>query len=475
MILSIVLKEWKEFWRDRGLRLIVLGYLAVYAVSLLVSAVQFLRYEHDRVVAEKSARESWINQGEKNPHAATYFGLVTFPKRSALSILEPGALPYLGVAAYLRTGERTDFVDLPARDRSPLLSLVSLSPAVCWQLVFPFLIVLLTYSTLARDRETGMERYLLAVGSNRATLFFGKTLGAGLVLLVIYLVTYGLGGVVASVAGGFAEEDMSAWLLIGMFYLLFSAAVFFLSLAISGLASTSRQALVGGMVMWLLVAVVLPRFAADYGRNSVASPSALELSRITELDMEKGFGDRPPREARAEETLNMLFRELKVGRREDITMNLPGFEFISEAEVEAASRRGRLAQTRQILAAQTASMERGAAFSPTTAVQLLGSTLAGTAAEQRYPVTDSAELYAHRVRRILNRELAAKGKELGGAFTSNRSFWNQIDTFDPDLPEQIEAATARTRSIVTLLVWFILALLAAATSGLVVPQMGERS
>jgi len=475
MILSIVLKEWKEFWRHRAMRLVVLAYLGVYALSVLLGAVEHSRYETSRVAAEKSVRESWLNQGEKNPHAATYFGTVAFPKRSALSILEPGALPYLGVAAYLRAGLRTEFVDLPARDESPLAGLANLSPAFCWQVIFPFVIVLLTYSALARDRETGMERYLMAVGSNRATLVFGKTFGVGLVLLVIYLAAFGLGGAIASLAGGFGQEDTSAWLLLGLFYFLFSGTVFFLALAISGLAATSRKSLTGGLVMWLLIAVVLPRLAADNGRVSTASPSAMEMSRIAESDLERGFEDRPPRDVRTEGTLNMLFREMKVGRREDLTVNLPGFVFISEAEVENASRGLRLGQARRTFASQNATMEWGAAFSPATALQLLGSTLAGSAATQRDGATDAANLYAHRMRRILNRELAAKGKEQGGAFLTGKKMWNQIDIFEADLPKQIEAAATRTRSIVTLLIWFTFTLVLAATSGLVVPQLGERS
>jgi len=437
--------------------------------------VEHRRYEASRVAAEKSVRESWLNQGDKNPHAATYFGTVAFPKRSALSILEPGALPYLGVAAYLRAGRRTEFVDLPARDESPLAGLANLTPAFCWQVIFPIVIVLLTYGALARDRETGMERYLMAVGSNRATLVFGKTFGVGLVLLVISLVAFGLGGAIAALVGGFEREDTSAWLLLGLFYFLFSGTVFFLALAISGLASTSQKSLTGGLVIWLLLAVVLPRWVADNGRVLTASPSAMEMNRIAESDLERGFEDRPPREARLEGTLNMLFREMKVGRREDLTVNLPGFYFISEAEVENASRGLRLGQARRTFVAQNATMEWGAAFSPATALQLLGSTLAGTSASQRDSATDAANLYAHRMRRILNRELAAKGKEQGGAFLSGAKMWNQIDSFEADLPQQFETATGRTRSIVTLLIWFSLTLILAATSGLVVPQLGARA
>ena len=475
MILSIALKEWKEFWRHRGMRLVVLSFLALYALAVLASVIQHGRYERHRVAAERGARQVWLAQGEKNPHAATYLGTLAIPKRSALSILEPGALPYLGVAAYLRAHQPTEFIDLPARDESPLSGMESLSPAYCLQVLFPFLIIILTYSAISRDRETGMERYLMAVGSNRATMMFGKTFGLGLVLLAIFVTAFGFGGVAASVAGGFGEEDTTAWLLLGLFYLLYSCTVFFLSLAVSGLANTSRKALIGGLMVWLMICIVLPRFAADYGRTSTASPSAVEMHRITELDVEKGFDDRPPREARFETTLNLLFAELKVGRREDLTVNLPGFLFISEAETELASERRRRGQARLTLQAQTAMMEKASTVSPATAIQLLSSTLAGTSAVQRQSAQDAAELYASGFRRILNRELAAKAKGRGGAMVSGRSLWNQADSFEADLPEQIVATSARSRSIVSLLVWFTAALLAAATAGLVVPQFGDRA
>lgn len=475
MILTIALKEWKEFWRHRGMRLMVLTFLAIYALSVVLGVVEHSRYENDRVAAEKGVRQAWLNQGEKNPHAATYFGTVAFPRKSALSILEPGALPYMGVAAYLRAEQRTEFIDAPARDESPLAGLVQLTPAFCWQVLFPLLIVLLTYSALAQDRETGMERYLMAVGSNRATLVFGKTFGVGLVVLAVFLTAFIFGGLVASVAGGFGAEDTSALLLLGLFYLLFNATVFFFALAVSGLATTVRQSLTGGLAVWLLLCIILPRWVADIGRVAWSSPSSVELARITELDLEKGFDDRPPRDQRMETTLNLLFTELKVGRREDLTVNLPGFIFIAEGEVQSASERRRLTQARQTLSEQVGSMERGASLSPATAIQLLASSLAGTSAVQREAAVDAAELYAHRARRILNRELAAKGAQTGAGMTSGSRLWNQVDTFQADLPTQIDAASVRSRSIVTLLIWLTVAVLAAATAGLVVPQMGGRA
>lgn len=476
MILSIALKEWKEFWRDRGMRLILFAFLGVYALSLATSVLAHYRYERDRQAAQAGVREAWLNQGDKNPHAATYFGMIAFPRRSALSILEPGALPYLGVAAYLHPSERVDFVDLPARDENPLAGIARLSPAFCWQVLFPLLIVFLTYSVLARDRETGMERYLMAVGSNRATLVFGKASGIGLVVLSVYLSGFALGGLVASIVGGFGEEDMSAWLLLAMFYLLYGGTIFLLTIAISGAVRTRRAALMGGLVMWLLVCVILPPLAADYGRTSRASPSSMELSRIAELDSEKGFADQPPREARMEMLMNTLFRELKVGRREDLPVNLPGFVFISESEMQSTSERQRREQARATLAEQTLSYEWAATMSPASALTLLTTSLAGTSAEQRHPAVDAADIYASGFRRILNRELAAKGRqEGGGMMMRGRSLWSQIDSFEPDLPAQIARLSERGRSISTLLIWFTLSLLAAATSALVVPQLGDRS
>jgi ABC-2 type transport system permease protein len=475
MILSIALKEWKEFWRHRGMRLIVLAFIAIYAVSVFGGVVRHGRYERERIAAQQAVRQAWLNQGEKSPHAATYFGTVVFPRRSALSILEPGALPYLGVAAYLRAHRPTEFVDLPARDESPLAGMVNITPADCWRILFPFLIVLLTYSALARDRETGMERYLMAVGSNRATLVFGKTFGVSMVIVAVFLVTFGLGGLAASLTAGFGEDDTTAWLLLGLFYLLFSGTVFFLALAISGLASTSRRALSGGLVMWLMLTIILPRLAADYGRVSTSSPSSVEMRRITELDIEKGFEDRPQRETRMETTLNLLFSELKVGRREELPVNFPGFIFISEGEVQKASERRRRAMARATFEAQTSAMEQASVISPATAIQLISSTLAGTSAVQQEKALDDADEYGHRFRRILNRELAAKGKQAGAAMLNGRSLWNMVDSFEADLPEQIDAASGRSRSIVNLLIWFTAAMLAAATSGLVLPQMGERA
>ena len=81
MILSIALKEWKEFWRHRGMRLMALSFFVIYALSLLASVLDHGRYEQARLSAQKGVRQAWLNQGQKNPHAATYFGTVVFPRR----------------------------------------------------------------------------------------------------------------------------------------------------------------------------------------------------------------------------------------------------------------------------------------------------------------------------------------------------------------------------------------------------------
>ena len=75
---AIAAKDWREFVRDRRL-VIAAGLMLVLALlALALSWQRVASHEADRAAAEAGDRQTWLEQGEQNPHGAAHFASWAF-------------------------------------------------------------------------------------------------------------------------------------------------------------------------------------------------------------------------------------------------------------------------------------------------------------------------------------------------------------------------------------------------------------
>ena len=101
---------------------------------------------------------------------------------------------------------------------------------------------------LAGDRERGTLMYLLAQPVNRAEVFFGKALGAGLAVTAALAAGFGLAAIALSSTG---DGDPSAFLALTGYTVLLALVSLGLGFVISALTRKGATAIGASLLLWL--------------------------------------------------------------------------------------------------------------------------------------------------------------------------------------------------------------------------------
>ncbi|HLF02363.1 MAG TPA: ABC transporter permease subunit [Anaerolineales bacterium] len=101
---------------------------------------------------------------------------------------------------------------------------------------------------LAGDRERGTLTYLLAQPVNRAEVFFGKALGAGMAVTVALAVGFGLAALALASAG---DGDAPTFLALTGYTMLLALASLGLGFVVSALTRKGSTAMGASLLLWL--------------------------------------------------------------------------------------------------------------------------------------------------------------------------------------------------------------------------------
>ena len=280
MTFSIARKEFQDTWRDGRFRWAAAIVLVLLGVAFLLARQQVEHQRKEREDATKMERDNWLNQGKKNAHAAAHYGVYVFKPVAPLSIFDRGLQPFVGNTVYLEAHRQNQAAFLPAQDATSMRRFGDLTAAACLQLLFPLLIILLAFGTLAGERESGTLRQVLSLGVRPVSLVFGKALGLGGALALL-LLPVAVGGIYAfsGISGTDAATDDS-WLRLGLMacaYLLYLGAILAICITVSALAPTSRSALSILLVFWAVNAVLAPRLASDLAQWEHPTPKLADF------------------------------------------------------------------------------------------------------------------------------------------------------------------------------------------------------
>ena len=127
----------------------------------------------------------WLDKGDMNPHAAAHYGAFVFKPVQPLSAIDPGLDPFVGVFVFLEAHKQQLARHRPIEDATPTRRLGQLTPASAALVLLPLLVVSLTFSSFAAERDQGTLRPLLAMGVSRRSLLAGKAIGAMLPLAAV--------------------------------------------------------------------------------------------------------------------------------------------------------------------------------------------------------------------------------------------------------------------------------------------------
>lgn len=416
-------------WRDR---VAMLG----LALLLVLSAIAaFTAWDQSRSVAEQRQRHQaqvdheFDAAPDRHPHRMVHYGHFVFRPLSPLAAFDSGIDPFTGHTLFLE-GHRQNGANFgDVRESSLLLRFGQLTPAFVLQVLAPLLLAFVGHAVVARERESGTLRVLLAQGLRPGQLVAGKLLAllgvAGLMLLPAVLS-------LAAIAWT-SSASASLALALGLAYAGWLALWALGVVAVSTLARRGRDALMALLAVWAVGVVLLPRLAPELVSASLALPTRFETEIAVARDLAALGDSHNHDDPYFNEFRRKLLAQHGVTRVEELPLNYKGLLGM-EGERLTSELFVRYANAGFALQAQQ--LDRLRAFSllsPAIALRGLSMGTAGTdlAAYRRF--MEQAEQHRYTLIQALNRLQAEKltlATDRGSESRISKDHWHGLAEFE---------------------------------------------
>lgn len=426
MIAYLVGLELRSRFRARGLLTVGVLLLALLGLSTWIGVQRVQAFEAERAAASTADRRIWVEQGADNPHAAAHFSRYAFKPVPILGLFDPGALDTAGVAVWME-GHYQDPAQFRRIEDAPLgLRIAQFSPAWVLVLFGSLAIIAALHGIIAGEREDGTLRQVLATGLDPHHFAVGKMVAAlvcaGALLAAGLVVTLG----VASATRMPAEPDLfpRAGLLV-LTYALFFITVAAVTTGVSALSSARRVALGALVGLWAATIVVGPYVAAQIALKlhpDVDGPAT--YARIVEAS-NGFFRDKAARD----EALKQALARFGVQRKADLPLRYDGYELQYSEEIAHPKFAKIYGEVHAVHDAHERVLITASTLLPGLSIGSLSSALAGTDRQHHLQFTDAAEAHRRKIVKMLNDDLTFNDLGRKGAYTADRTLWEQIPDF----------------------------------------------
>lgn len=463
--LHVAREEWRLLRRDR------VAVLGLALLLLLTAVAAFTSWEQRRTTdAERARHQSQVDQEfeaqpDRHPHRMVHYGHFVFRPSNPLAAFDAGVDAYTGHTLFLE-GHRQNSANFgDVRQSSLLLRFGQLTPAFVLQVLAPLLLVFIGHGALARERESGTLRVLLAQGVRPWQIAAGKLLALGgvaalallpalLALLWIGAATPAPASLALVLAAGYAW-----WLLIWVVGIV----------ALSAWFAHGRDALVALLAVWAVSVVLMPRLAPELAASALALPTRFETDIAVTRDLAAMGDSHNPDDPHFAGFRKQVLAQYGVARIEDLPVNYKGLLGMEGERLTSALFERYANASFEQQAAQLRRVDSFAWLSPVIALRRLSMAAAGTDLQNYRRFVEQAERHRYRLVQELNRMQAEK-LTLAGDRSSrdsriSRTHWHGVADFHYEAAPPDEALRRAAPAAGVLLLWLaaLAGVLAAVT------------
>jgi ABC-2 type transport system permease protein len=329
-----------------------------------------------------------------------------------------------------------------------------MTAAVTLQILLPLVIIMMTFSAFAGEKESGTLRQVLSAGVQPRRLASGKLLGvmAALALLLAPAALLGVGTLSLATMG--AQDGLArAAILLAMFGLYLGGWALF-CLGVSAWASSSRLALVVLLAFWIGNCLVAPRAMADIASRLHPTGSALERHLAVTTEARQGPDGHNPDDPYWKVRKQELLKQYDVADVSQLPFNFDGLVAVEAEKYSTEVYRRHFREIWGVYARQDEAYRVGGLVAPMLAIQSLSMGLAGTDFAQQRHFAEAAETYRTKMALEMNGYIMNRVTYGDRLAVAGRDLWEQLPDFDYTMPDVGWAMSNQKLSVVVLLAWF---------------------
>ncbi len=395
----IAREEWRLMRRDRvavlGLALrLLLGTVAAFTAWDQRRAAQAAREQYQAQVDQE-----FDAQPDRHPHRMVHYGHFAFRPLNPLAAFDSGIDPFTGHTLFLE-GHRQNSANFgDVRQSSLLLRFGQLTPAFVLQVLAPLLLAFIGHAAVARERERGTLRVLMAQGLRPGQLVAGKLLAlAAAAALMLLPAAVALAAIAADDPTS-APLALATALAYAAWLLLWTLGV----VLVSACARRGRDALMALLAAWTVTVVLLPRLAPELAAAQQPLPTRLETDIAVARDLAALGDSHNPDDPYFAEFRRKVLAQYGVSRIEDLPVNYKGLVGMEGERLtsELFDRYGRESFARQH--EQLRHVALFSVLSPVIALRGISMAAAGTDLTSYQRFMEQAERHRYNLVQHLNR------------------------------------------------------------------------
>lgn len=453
MIATIARKEFTELWRDGRFIWTSAILVALFIVALLTGLERSASAARDRAAAESETYQQWLDQGEKNPHAAAHYGLYAFKPETPLAYVDRGINDFAGTSIWLEAHYQNAARDRTAQDGSAVQRFGQMTAAFVLQYLMPLVIIVLSFSAFAGERESGTLRQLMAIGVARRPLLFGKTIGAASAVLAVVVPLVVIGSLImAAASSGDAAALILRALSFAALYIGYAFIWLLLGLGISAAVKTSQAALIALVGLWAVTCFLVPRIATDVSRSLVPTPSLIAFKAAIDRDNAQGLNGETQAQMMERKTKETLAK-YNVSNIRDLPVNIQGLRFIWLEEWGDAVFDRHFGDLYERFERQERIQQAFAVLSPVMAVRPLSMAIAGTDIAEQHRFAAAAERFRRQYILLMNEDMTINSRTGDAAYKAGPALWADVNAFRYEPSALAKAITPYAVAGIVGLVW----------------------
>lgn len=396
VIVRIARHECRTIWRDRRFRWAA-GIVAALALTAGAVSVHLVgRRSNAIAVAQDEQRHQWLQKRMANAHVAAHAGITVFRTLHPLAVLDSGVDDVVGQSVFLEPHRRSPFTAASAERASIAPAFADLTVALTLQTLVPLLIVLLTFTAIAAEREQGTLRLVLSLGVRPAAVVLGKAIGLTASVLAITVPL-----MIAALVTVRAQGEVDVWRagLLTLAYVLYLCIFVGMGLLVSARSQTASGALITLLGFWLVACFLVPRGAFALAQRVYPPPTAAAFAAALEqIDRAGDVGFLQQRSAIEQR----LLAEHGVERPGDLPVSTWGVT-LYEREAESTARYNeQFARIDDAYDRQQRLVDLISIAAPPLALRTVSMALAGTDTAHHRHFAAAAEAYRYALVQAMN-------------------------------------------------------------------------
>ena len=465
MLKTIAKKEFLSLWRDRRFGIMGGIVLLLLLTATVVGYMNYQKIQAERTAANTKTREMWLNQGDRNPHSAAHYGSFAYRPKSPLSFMDFGTDSYTGMSVRLEAHKQNDAMFSTAQDSSSLIRFGELTVAFVLQILMPLLIIFLCFNAFTQEKEEKTLQILLSQGISIKQIAWGKIWGFSGVIGLLVLPILLLIGIVLSMeaATQFTAAYLGQTALLMGCYLAYLFIYVVVSVWVSARASSSRNALLTLLTVWIFTCVIIPKATVNIASNLYKIPSSFAFNKSITEDEAEGINGHDPEDARAKVLEKQILAKYNVDSVNQLPVNFDAIQMQVGEEYSSAVYNKHFTNLQATYNAQNHVSEITSLVNPYLAIRQLSMAMSGSDYVTHADFQQQAEKHRFELAALMNNYMRDHSRTGDWEFTVNKEVWSQLPEFQYKLPEFSNVIRQNWLPFLSIALWLCLGIWGIST------------